>query len=535
MKFKLCILCAIFFNSFLIAQQEIEFLGNVGAPHLDLIQTSTTDQYSRIWFQNTMPSPGLWSIRAGIDGDGESDMDFRFSNGSIVKSLFQIDGDDDEAYFNTNLNVDGKGIFHRTDGLTQYLDLITSGTNADAIMRIGSDGAKNAQIGWDPGDNALKLIPSGSGFTNSGLIIKKFNTSDIRYGFNTAPQEADRISVQYDPADISEAHLNLIATGSADYSRLKFSNSSSLNPHQFVLAGGVQDTKPRLHFSYSDDDGVSGIRIMTIRGPEKQVLVNGDLKVTDSLLIDGELVIDDIVRIGTGLQLSPSSTYKGGLINVRDSVGNNKIRLFATPGATDKGGFISMFNNDNERTILLQANDTQNAGRIKLSQADGTEKLIMDANWSGTGNARVVTDELELNGGSDFAEHFDVVGDEILPGTVVSISVMNPGQLELSRTPYDHKVAGIVSGANGINPGVLMGQSGSIADGEIPVALSGRVYVHTNIEGGEIVPGDLITTSSSPGIAMKASDRGKAYGSIIGKAMTHADENGFVLVLVNLQ
>jgi hypothetical protein len=80
-----------------------------------------------------------------------------------------------------------------------------------------------------------------------------------------------------------------------------------------------------------------------------------------------------------------------------------------------------------------------------------------------------------------------------------------------------------------------MGQEGSIADGDYPIALTGRVYVFANEEGGEIQPGDLLTTSSTSGYAMKVQDYHKAQGAIIGKAMTTIDENGFVLILVNLQ
>jgi hypothetical protein len=82
---------------------------------------------------------------------------------------------------------------------------------------------------------------------------------------------------------------------------------------------------------------------------------------------------------------------------------------------------------------------------------------------------------------------------------------------------------------------MLMSQSGSIADGDYPVALTGRVYVFACAEAGEIVPGDLLTTSSRPGYAMKVTDYQKAQGAVIGKAMTSIDENGYVLVLVNLQ
>jgi hypothetical protein len=112
---------------------------------------------------------------------------------------------------------------------------------------------------------------------------------------------------------------------------------------------------------------------------------------------------------------------------------------------------------------------------------------------------------------------------------------INEGELKVSNVRYDKKVVGIVSGANGVNTGLIMSDNGTIADGEFPIALAGRVYVKVNQEGGEIQVGDFLTTSSERGKAMKAKNKRKAKGAIIGKAMTKADESGFVLVLVNLQ
>ena len=81
-----------------------------------------------------------------------------------------------------------------------------------------------------------------------------------------------------------------------------------------------------------------------------------------------------------------------------------------------------------------------------------------------------------------------------------------------------------------------MGQAGSVADGEHPVALSGRVYCWADASGGAIEPGDLLTTSATPGHAMKVTDHARAQGAIIGKAMTSLDRGtGLVLVLVSLQ
>ncbi len=66
--------------------------------------------------------------------------------------------------------------------------------------------------------------------------------------------------------------------------------------------------------------------------------------------------------------------------------------------------------------------------------------------------------------------------------------------------------------------------------------MTGRVYVKCTTENGPIAPGDLLTTSAMAGHAMKATDRERSHGSVIGKAMTGLETGqGLVLVLVNLQ
>jgi hypothetical protein len=147
------------------------------------------------------------------------------------------------------------------------------------------------------------------------------------------------------------------------------------------------------------------------------------------------------------------------------------------------------------------------------------------------------TDVLVIDAGGDLAEPFDINGAETVePGMVVAIDPDNPGQLRLATAAYDRTVAGVVSGAGGINPGLILQQEGSVAAGEHPVALSGRVYVYADATNGAIEPGDLLTTSDTPGHAMKVTDHDQAQGAILGKAMSRlAEGTGLVLVLVTLQ
>lgn len=149
------------------------------------------------------------------------------------------------------------------------------------------------------------------------------------------------------------------------------------------------------------------------------------------------------------------------------------------------------------------------------------------------GSVRVAS--LTITGGADLAEPFQMSEEEIPEGSVVIIDEENPGHLKQATHAYDTRVAGIVSGANGVKAGIALHQEGVLEGGQ-NVALTGRVYVRADASFGAIKPGDLLTTSDTPGHAMKVTDSSKAQGAILGKAMTKlADGQGMVLVLVSLQ
>lgn len=225
----------------------------------------------------------------------------------------------------------------------------------------------------------------------------------------------------------------------------------------------------------------------------------------------------------------------------RDENGDVKIQLKAAD-SMEMGSTMSMFSTSSFTTLptvsLKSQENTNYGGVITLRDGNGNTKVKMTANYNGTGVGRVTTPVLEITGGSDLSEQFDIGNTSLLPqpGMVVSIDPENPGRLSLCNKAYDRRIAGVISGAGGIKTGMLMGQSGSKADGEHPVALIGRVYVWADASNGPIEPGDLLTSGNLPGYAMKVTDHNRASGAILGKAMSGLSEGqGLILTLVSLQ
>ena len=173
---------------------------------------------------------------------------------------------------------------------------------------------------------------------------------------------------------------------------------------------------------------------------------------------------------------------------------------------------------------------------INVSKIKGIESLLdIEVTPNGSINITAATANIGglsiLQGGSDLAEKFYFSdASDIAPGMVVAIDVSaQPGILKQSTMAYDSRVIGVVSGANGLSPGAIIG------DGDHPVALAGRVWVYSDASYEAIQPGDWLASSNTPGYAMKASS--VMRGGIIGKAMTALPrgQKGFVLMMVSLQ
>lgn len=246
---------------------------------------------------------------------------------------------------------------------------------------------------------------------------------------------------------------------------------------------------------------------------------------------------------------------------VTDAAGNTAIDTFEGPGviASDPqlpASDVHLRSNDE---IWLYKDWDNNDGSEFRIYDNGTDdqQLVLDNN----GNLSI--DGSLSSGGADYAELVDVEDSEsgYEPGDVLVISDAQDRAVERSTTARSTRVIGVYS----TQPGILGGagtpeeQAARLAegadaagledpqslsdaqkqqiktgDGMVEVAIAGIVSVKVSAENGPIQRGDLLTTSSTPGHAMKATD--PQIGTIVGKAMGELDAStGIIEMLVMLQ
>jgi hypothetical protein len=215
-----------------------------------------------------------------------------------------------------------------------------------------------------------------------------------------------------------------------------------------------------------------------------------------------------------------------------DSINEGDGGVFHTYGKGGRG-VIGLATNKSDQTNYggwFDARSPNGVGIRSQGGKDGYAALLL---------GKTKTQSLEIYGGADLSEKFKIRKYlEIIPekGMIVCIDQSNCGDLVISSKAYDKNIAGIISGAGDLKPGLILNQDNKSYDLGFPVALTGRVYCLVDASYGAVNPGDLLTTSDTPGYAMKVKDYFKAQGAILGKSMSSLDEGlGLVLVLVTLQ
>ena len=142
----------------------------------------------------------------------------------------------------------------------------------------------------------------------------------------------------------------------------------------------------------------------------------------------------------------------------------------------------------------------------------------------------------------DLAEVFAATG-QVEPGDIVVIDSENPDKVIKSSRAYDQSVIGVVSQRPAViftGDTVLMPTAEQVLS-EPPVALAGKIKIKVCLENGPIKRGDLLTSSSMPGTAMKAGQNIETQNAIIAKALedftkpNHENESGEIIAIIMIR
>jgi hypothetical protein len=397
---------------------------------------------------------------------------------------------------------------------------------------------------------AYALHSPGSGlWAGSGTGIYNTNSGHVGIGtttplapFHIQAEELSLLSTVIYGDDLvieaSDAVLGLYSSGGGTYgSAIGLSETSAgalVDKWSFFRTTNAANPSSQLRFSYGTNtnydanptlfalgsDGSLGLGTTT---PTAKLDVEGG-----GLHVSGASSIYGDFQVGTSGNIDNAAKVNvlGG--SDTDLSGGGYLVLGSITGAN-----LSIDNNE------LQARSNGAAAALYLNYQGGDVHLGGATTVVGNLTVRSASSNnvlVELGEGLDYAEGFSTSEREksaTPAGSVMVIDVQHPGQLTLSKRAYDTRVAGIVAGANGLGSAVRLG-AGRF---DVDVALAGRVYCFVDATEIGIEPGDLLTTSATPGHAMKVADPQRASGAILGKAMEplKEGEKGQILVLVTLQ
>jgi hypothetical protein len=189
-----------------------------------------------------------------------------------------------------------------------------------------------------------------------------------------------------------------------------------------------------------------------------------------------------------------------GVIGFSEGAGNGVV------GDSQGNDGVLGISHHKDHSGVAGVNDS---GGIGVLGRGGRLAGLFEGDVEVTGDIRLVN--------ADCAEDFTVRDYEAVePGTVMVLG--SDGLLNESRRPFDKRVAGVISGAGDLKPGIVLDKQQAGRD-RLPVALLGKVYCKVDAQYSSIEVGDLLTTSSTAGHAMKATDPLQAFGAVIGKAL----------------
>ena len=266
-------------------------------------------------------------------------------------------------------------------------------------------------------------------------------------------------------------------------------------------------------------------------GNEGAVIVRGDVIVRDGTGREALHVNGD------GAELLVGSAGNRGHLGVFGGGGGEVLRFSGADGqlivgtegkegdliVRDRDGRDVLVVDGNDAELFVGAEDGGNEGDIIVRDADGNPAIHLNGS---SGDI--------ILGNADAAEDFELAAAaEATPGAVMVLT--GAGTVAPCAAAYDRKVVGVVAGAGSFRPAIVLGRRPGLDELRVPISVMGKAACQADAAYGAIEVGDLLTSSATAGTAMRVADAPRAFGAVIGKALTPLREGtGLVEMVIGL-
>jgi hypothetical protein len=419
---------------------------------------------------------------------------------------------------------DGTGVSEIQDCvgsvLADYAEMfpVAEGITYGDLVMLGTEEVVTTQ-----GDTITQLVKAQSPYQEEivGVVVDNYGDfSSTGYNVN---EEDNPMPV----ALVGRVPVNVVSEGGSISTGDYLTASSTAGAA--MKATGVGRV---IGMAIEDWDGVSSTVMMQ---------VHNSFYLGDVITDDGTstVITDNVVVAGSQGATSGATTVDSYGLSFRGSAWNGSeaevVEMMMQNVVDDEDNYRLSISNTAETEVAYITNegtmhiagDMVIAGRLYPSDRGTaqTDKYIFYDGSAGAGGDMMRTNAKGWGAGSyDFAEMFPSQ-QSLMAGEVVAFSG-NGEEVRRATGSETERLAGIVS----TRPGFLAGENEA---GAHPIALAGRVPTFVSTENGTITVGDALTASSTPGVAMKATEEGQIIGYAL-EGYTGSESDNLIVTFVNV-
>ncbi len=380
---------------------------------------------------------------------------------------------------------------------SQRLGIFRSGGDAAIEFSTISGSAEKWTIGIDDSDAAKFKISSSSALGTSDRLVIDGNGY---VGIGDSTPDA-RLDVETDTA--------------TNYAAQFFNDGNNANRYGLLVQAGLDDNTaagPSTLLQFNDGDG-GAIGSITFGSSVVAYNTTSDRRLKTNI-VDTSLGLDELmaiqVRDYNWLADADKSTLTHGFI--AQELYDVYPQAVTVPKEEDKFWMVDY----SKLTPLIIAGVQEQ--QVVIEDQAG----ILAQFGSSLFDTITNVSNLQAAVTTGISENYKTNDETLVAGDIVSLDPNDSATIK--KAVYGEYLFGVVA----TNPGLTLGVS---ATDTRPVALTGRVPVKVNLEGGDIAIGDAITLSSVEGVGTKATTTTR----VIGKALEVSNQEGTILVFIEPQ